>query len=263
MNSKIEGLILSKIPLQKRTQIVRLLLRNGKKISVLFPIKSKKHESVELAHMLKIELSPCKSTSEIYTAKEWNILWAPSKIRSDYLVFNITCLILEIIQSITASSDLHDPSYLSDTESSAIFSVASNVLYGLNIAPKKPHDHLLPFLGKLLIALGIFPRIDSCIECGRSLQSSSINLALDPGQGGFLCGYCLKINHSGYYASSSMQKLRDALHKISTTKYHEIDLRSNMTLFNSSLEYFCRQFEFSPHKFKSLPVIIKTFPASA
>ena len=77
MKQKIEGLVLSKTLLKGRNVIARLLLRNGKRVSVSFSGGSKNNSGlVDAAHMLKVELSPTRSTTSLYRAKEWNILWA-------------------------------------------------------------------------------------------------------------------------------------------------------------------------------------------
>ena len=262
MEHKIEGLILSKTHLARRNIIARLLLRSGKKVSVSFSSGKRNNIGlVEAAHMLKVELSPTRSTNQLYRAKEWNILWASGKIRNDYSTFSVVCLILEILQYVSVAPDLHDPSYYSDNEYSGVFSVASNALYRLDGAKESPHAHLLPFLGKLLIALGVFPRIDICIKCNRPL-SEGTRLALDAGQGGFFCESCLLLNKSEHRASLCINNLHSILAKIARNKYRDIPLCSDTALFDSLLNYFCHQFQFSQRQFKSLSAVRQTFPPS-
>ena len=260
MEQKIEGLVLSKTLLKRRDIIARLLLRNGKKVSISFSGGNKSNVGlVESAHMLKVDIAPFKSHAQLYRAKEWNVLWASSNIRSDYPAFSVACLILEILQSVTIVSDLYDSAVTSDNEFFGIFSVASNALYRLDMANNEPHTHLLPFLGKLLIALGVFPRIDNCPECNKSLAGMK-QMVLDANQGGFLCRNCLFKNKSSSYASEI--KLHAILKEIAYKKYREVSLCGNRALFGSLLDYFCHQFELSRNHFKSLPAALQTFPLS-
>ena len=167
-----------------------------------------------------------------------------------------------MLQFVTVVPDLHDSSYISDNDFSGVFSVASNALYRLDRERGRPYTHLLPFLGKLLIALGVFPRVDSCPGCNRSLTGMK-QLALDASQGGFLCEYCLLNNESLLDTSSCAGELYLILKEIAWKKYQEMALGGNRVLFDSLLNYFCHQFEISHHRFKALPTALQTFPPSS
>ncbi len=76
MNTKIEGILLSKLAHGERNLLVKLLLRSGKIISVMFyggrgGGEKKKSSVLEIGTMLKVELARSKSNSELYSAKEW------------------------------------------------------------------------------------------------------------------------------------------------------------------------------------------------
>ena len=89
MQTKIEGILIRKIPYQDRHIIGTLLLRSGRKVSVLFyggqgGGKKLKSSTLELGHMLRVELGRSKSTSDLYRAKEWSPIWIHEKIANNW-----------------------------------------------------------------------------------------------------------------------------------------------------------------------------------
>ena len=229
--------------------MARILLRNGKKISVGF---SGRHPCpVELGHLLGIELTPKLSrTTSVYRAREWNLLWIPSRIRT-HEVFYQVCFILEVIERISLSTHLQDPLFSSDNEWASLFSVASNALYRLN--EESGHGHLLLFLGKLLIALGIFPQLNNCLVCKKSLSDKKI-LSLDQKEGGFLCQIC---STKDSFILPHGQKLRLFLKEISRKKYGEISLSwSDSVSIHCLFDYLCHHLNLHQNRFKSLSLAL-------
>ena len=102
MQTKVEGLVLSKIPYDERHLIVNLLLRTGRKISVVFyggrgGGKKQKSSIIELGFMLSVELSQAKTNTEVYHAKEWNMIWHHDLIRNNHNAFYLMCFFLFFI----------------------------------------------------------------------------------------------------------------------------------------------------------------------
>ena len=96
MQNKIEGLVLSKVPYDERHIIANLLLRSGRKVAVVFyggrgGGKKQKSSIIELGFMLSVELAHAKTNSDIYHAKEWNLVWNHDLIRLDHTAFYLMC----------------------------------------------------------------------------------------------------------------------------------------------------------------------------
>lgn len=230
MIQKIEGLLISKIPYQERHIIAKILLRNGKQVSVLFfggagGGKKQKSSILELGFMLKIELAASKSTNELYHAKEWDLIWSHQKIRLNHQAFYVMCFYLELVGKISPHDHLHD--YTQNEfdgqlmqEFVGLFRVASNGLVHLEktleagLATFESETTL--FLGKLLIELGLFPHRTECAICGIELKNVK-ELFLMPQQGGFVCSTC----HKG--DQMSQRSLWELMNEMTLKKYSEIE----------------------------------------
>jgi len=132
MQTKIEGLVLSKIPYDDRHIIANILLRTGRKISVVFyggrgGGTKQKSSVIELGFMLAVELRPSKTHSDVYHAKEWNLIWHHDQIRLTHNAFYVMCFYLEIINRIAAIENLHDV-HEENTEMVGLFATLSNAL---------------------------------------------------------------------------------------------------------------------------------------
>ena len=112
MQTKIEGIVLSKIPYDERHIIAHLLLRSGRKVSVVFyggrgGGKKQKSSIIELGFMLSVELNTNRTHSEIYHAKEWSLVWHHDLIRLDHTAFFMFCFYLAVINKISLNENLH------------------------------------------------------------------------------------------------------------------------------------------------------------
>lgn len=263
MERKIEGLLLSKVPLQDRHIIGKLLLRNGKYVSVLFyggqgGGKKQKSSTLEIGHMLKVELAYSRSTTDLYKSKEWSALWFHKKIRENYKAFYLMCLFVEVTSKLSLEENLHDEHRDSDLSLVGLFRVLSNALTFLDkklISPDFNHyNHFLLFLGKLLIEQGVFPQRKLCQFCDTELAPlKKMSLVID--KGGFSCASCVAESHLG--GRFLWQFLGDA----SLTKYQEFQFNSFCdehpeTLSNALFQYFLFQFQIDRGSFKSLPMVL-------
>lgn len=261
MKRKIEGLLISKFPYKDRHLIGRLLLREGKIVPVIFyggqgGGKKKRSSTLELGYMLQVELSVSKSTSDIYHAKEWTPKWTPENIRLNHKAFYLMCLYLEMIQKLAPEGDLHDK-FHDDDQGHNLFVVLSNALFYLEKMLKEKNfnsqNHLLIFMGKLLIDQGVFPQRDFCTLTDRPLQSESL-LHLVADHGGFACAEGLNQEQAQAQGNGTHgRELWEVLGRIGKSKYLEIvpfDLQYP-EIVKSLFHYFCYQFHFQEKEFKS------------
>lgn len=263
MERKIEGLLLSKTPLQDRHLIGKLLLRNGKYVSVLFyggqgGGKKKKSSILEVGHMLKVELSYSRSTTDLYKAREWASLWFHKNIRNNHKAFYLMCLFLEVSSKLSLEENLHDEHKDSDRSFIGLFRVLSNALLFLDqkliTSDFNRYIHFLLFLGKLLIEQGVFPQRKLCQYCDAELASlEDLSLIID--KGGFSCASCVPDSQLGG------RFLWKFLGEASSTKYQEFQLNSfgnehPEAISNALFQYFLFQFQLDRGSFKSLPMVL-------
>ena len=260
MKRKIEGLLISKIPFKERDLIGKVLLRNGKYVSIIFHGgrgggTKKKSSVLELGFMLSVDLQWSRGGSELYRAKEWNLVWTHHHIRNHTKAFYLLCFFCEVMGLISFEENLHDSD--DDGELQGLFRVASNALFFCEKELEKKnleiHKHLLLFLSKLLLEQGVFPRIESCRVCGNFLnQFETLSLVSD--KGGFACERCQRGGKLG-------KELWAFMGQSSTTKYQEFEFQFDSTIPRESmtgalLQYFYFQFQLSAHTFKSLSLLI-------
>jgi recombinational DNA repair protein (RecF pathway) len=257
MNSKIEGLIIKKTPFKERDLIVHLLLRSGRKISIIFHGgqgggKKKKSSILELGHMIWIELSRSKSTSSIYRAREWGALWTSKNIRKNYNAFSLMCFYLEIIGKVAPEESLHDELLQGQLESVGGFTVLSNAIFYLDKRLEEDkgefhlESHVLYFLGKILLDMGIFPDANYCIHCNAELAQVE-TAKLVPDQGGFACTSC---------SAHHEKELWTALSKIGQSAYKDITDFNLSRPFSAELfNYFCYQMQLSKSDFRAISVV--------
>lgn len=262
MQTKIEGLIISKVPYDERHIISQVLLRSGKKISIVFyggrgGGKKQKSSVIELGFMLSIELAPAKTHSEIYHAKEWSLLWHHDHIRDNHQAFYLMCFFLEVMGRISPIENLHDV-HDENTEMAGLFNSLSNALVYLEKSLKGneffAHSHSVIFLTKTLLHLGVFPERDQCTLCGVELNTFN-DMYLLPEEGGFACPTCM--NQRKSYSVQSGRELWELMGHIAHTKYSEL---SHLKLEYKSLpkmlfHYFCFQFHFEEKDFKTQTMV--------
>ncbi len=267
MKTKVEGIIIAKTPYRDRDLICKLLLRSGKRISVLFyggrggGVK-KKSSFLELGHMIALELKQSNSNNEMQIAKEWSPIWTHNLIRNDHRAFYLMCLYLEIVMKISLDENLHDDNASFDIESEGIFRVLSNGIFYLEESivnnQLNTFQQLGLFLGKNMLEQGIFPAADDCSVCGISLHESE-GPVLSPEHGGFTCFSCFSIDSKlpHHVARREVNPVFRYFVHIPGLKYKDyqrinfLDQHSIKQIFH----YFCYQFHFKESDFKSLPFI--------
>lgn len=262
MQTKIEGLVLSKVPYDERHLIAHLLLRNGKKISVVFyggrgGGKKQKSSIIELGFMLQVELATAKTNSEIYHAKEWNLIWHHNLIRENHNAFYLMCFFLEITNKISSTENLHDFHEEND-EFQGLFLTLSNALVYLENSLKSnsfyKHSHVVIYLTKILLHLGVFPEREHCSLC--TCELSKLNdMYLLAEEGGFACPTCM--NQRKTYSVQSGRELWEIVGHIVHKKYS--DLSGLQIEFKSIpkmlFHYFCFQFHLEEKDFKTLTMV--------
>ena len=252
MISKIEGILISKIPYQEKHFIGKLILRNGKRTTVLFyggrgSVK-KKSSYLDLGHMIKVEVIPYKRDPTMVKSKEWSLVWAPKKVRSSIKLFFLLCFYMETVDKIAPCHDFEDETF-SDLSSQGIFRVLSNALYILE--NREVGGQMILFLGKLLLHQGLFPRRDICCFCGRPFSGDG-TLFLVPDHGGFSCALCFdrseKQGRDGDCAAHLF------LGEVIQTEYKDFYFSESFyaSISQSLFHYFCYQYQLRPESFKSL-----------
>lgn len=262
MQTKIEGLVLSKIPYDERHIIAHLLLRSGRKVSVVFyggrgGGKKQKSSIIELGFMLGVELSVSKNHSEIYHAKEWNLVWHHNLIRENHQAFYLMCFYLEVINKISPSENLHDV-HEENKEMAGLFTSLSNALVYMEKSLKETkfsiHAQAVIFLTKTLLQLGVFPEREQCTLCGTDLNTFN-NMYLLAEEGGFACPPCM--NQRKSYSVQSGRELWELLGHIAHTRYAEIGFikLEYKSLPKMLFHYFCFQFHFDEKDFKTQSMV--------
>ncbi len=254
MQTKIEGIVLSKTIFRERDIISTLLLRSGKNISVLFPGgagggKKKKSSLVELGHMLKIELRKSKSSSDLYGAKEWQALWQGDAIRLDHRAFFLMCFFLEVSKELSFGENLHDDNFRYDQNSVGNFRVLSNALYYIDEALIAENfvieNHCILFLSKILQEQGLFPIINECVCCGARKSGRQ----LIPSQGGFACSDC-----QGDGNASQLHQILSVIAKLAYKDYLQMPNVGRHSI-EQLLAYFCYNFQLAKERFKSYQML--------
>lgn len=262
MQTKIEGIVLSKIPYDERHIIAHLLLRSGRKVAVIFyggrgGGKKQKSSVIELGFMLRVELRTSNSHGDIYHAKEWALLWHHEGIRLDHGAFYLMCFFLEVINKISPIENLYDV-HEENVEMVGLFASLSNALVHLEKCLEEklfyPHSHAVIFLTKILLHLGVFPEREQCTLCGEDLQKFN-DMYLIAEEGGFACPLCM--NQRTAYSIQSGRELWELVGHIAHTKYQDL---GNIKLEFKSLprmlfHYFCFQFHFEEKDFKTAAMV--------
>ncbi|NOT79594.1 MAG: hypothetical protein HOP07_11430 [Bacteriovoracaceae bacterium] len=262
MQTKIEGLVLSKIPYDERHIIAHLLLRSGRKISVIFyggrgGGKKQKSSVIELGFMLSVELATAKTNSDIYHAKEWALVWNHDLIRMNHQAFYLMCFFLEVVNRIAPTENLHEV-HEENIEMVGLFTSVSNAIVHLEKSLVAQsffrHSHTVIFLTKILLHLGVFPEREQCTLCGIDLQGFN-DMYLLPEEGGFSCPPCMNQRQS--YSVQSGRELWEIVGHIAHTKYGDL---SSVQLEYKSLpkmlfHYFCYQFHFEEKDFKTASLV--------
>jgi len=261
MQTKIEGLILSKMAYRERDLLLKILLRNGKQISVVIfggqgGGKKKKPSQLEVGYMLKLELSPSRST-DLYRVKEWSHLWTHQKIRYNFRAYYLLCFYLDFIGKVAMKDELYSPHSPFDEDFEGVFRILSNAIFyleedvtevGENLETSK---HLFLFLSKLLVVQGVFPQRENCILCEASFYRGEEVLFIHE-QGGFACEECSRQSSWGRRDVEGW-KLYQLLGESVSLPYKEYQKLTvdHRQYCQNILDYSLYQFQLPHHSFKS------------
>ncbi|MFI5390348.1 MAG: hypothetical protein ACHQYQ_03220 [Bacteriovoracales bacterium] len=211
--------------------------------------------SLDLGHMISVEIARSRSTETIYKASEWNIIWAADLLRSDFSAVSLMCLYFEIISKLSLEESLHDED---DIQQSGLFSVLSNGVYYIEQTVKNKtfvkEQQLLLFLGKLVLEQGISPRMKTCVFCDQILEKSrAVNLLFE--KGGFSCEFCYggTKGEEGKGLWSFLQGIRTESHR--DFSFERLNFQNVRSLGQLLFDYFCFQFQLEPKSFKTLPMV--------
>lgn len=264
----IEGIVINKTLVKARDLVAKLLLRNGKILSIYFyggqgGGKHQKGSLVELGHMLTVVINPRKKylESELSVAKEWNLKWDSAQIRKDVMAFYFMCFIFELISKIAISQELNELE-LEDNENVGVFNVVSNSLFYADKAIEQKTfsviDHLCIFISKIVLQLGIVPSLASCSYCGISLEK--VGAIFEPHQGGMACEECLRQKGQSFLENQLLQlellnsyKLRAQMQLILELSYKDFLMvkNSEKSMIISLFNHLCYQFNLNPQDFKT------------
>lgn len=258
MSLKIEGIVLAKTPFEDRHLVTSILLRNGKKVSVLFyggrgGGSKQKSSIVEIGFMLSIVLRPSKKNAELYQASEWAILWNHQQIRLNHHAFYLTCFYLEVMQKISLPENLNN-FHSENAEMVGLFATLSNALVlmekSLELKQFSLHAHSVIFFTKLFLHIGVYPEREVCTFCTADLHQFS-DMFLLAVEGGFACPPCM--NQRKNYGVTSGRELWELMGHISHQKYHELSaLKVEFKSLPKMLfHYFCYQNNFEEKDFRS------------
>lgn len=283
MQTKVEGLLLTKRPFQERHLVGTLLLRDGTLCSVTFyggkgGGKKKKSSILELGFMLKVELTKPKKRQEgaLYQAKEWDLIWHHQHIRHSLFAFHALYFINEVITKLGVESHLEEKE-LDVGHSEGLFKVLSNTLYYFDQKLSEAQEDqgqslgfamVSFFLAKLLIELGIFPEVGQCVLTGEiyhSQQDSTPPVRFLPDQGGFALRDSLERREEEGPHHASLQDDREILFflkMVASTRFQDFgDIYSRRKkapysyLARRLFHYFCFHFQFKEEQFRTFPMI--------
>lgn len=266
METKVEGILIYKIPYRERDLLTRLLLRNGKKISVVFyggRSGGKKNRSsfLELGHFLGIELR--KKTKghdqDLFEAKECSLKWSYSRIRFNIKAYYLMVFFCELADKLALKVDLNN---YQDIESIGPFRILSSALYYLEDALKDEDFDILKiygaYLGRFLYELGVAPLMTNCLNCEESFgESPSIgNFSFE---GGFSClscqdavneKYCNNALQENVSASQKIYFFLSLVKKLPFANYSQLP-SLDFAVMKELFKYLCYQFNISEKEFKS------------
>lgn len=272
MQTKVEGIVLKKIPHRDQDLIVTLLLRSGHKISALFyGGRSCRKESgasiIEIGFLLQINLTRPRhrsnSDSELYVAREWSLLWHHNSIRLSRPAYYLMAFYCDLLQGLSSHIDLHQEFVAPDQVS--LFRILSNGLYHLEgelkVKKEKKEQwelkaHLGFFLSKLLFGLGVAPILDHCVFCDRPLDGTSPPYELSFTQGGFACASC---SSTPYKRIEELWGLMQSAKRFRYEEIGSISGPSNETL-RPLWDYFCIQNHLNSTRFKTFEMAITLAP---
>ena len=268
--TKIEGILTHKTPYKERDLICSLLLRSGKTVSVYFyggrgGGKQNKGSSLELGHMIKVQLAPRrkKLETELLMAKEHQLLWSGKLIRDNFQAFYLCTFFLEFMGKISVDDELEG---IEDDHHTGLFNVLSNALFFLNDSLEKGNfdlqTQLFVFLAKISVQLGVPIDTEACLFCAKELNASLC--MFDPQNGGFSCHECSskrdeflsenKLLRQEYQSSTELKKLIELTYSLPYKDYSLLkQVGQGVTI--AQFNYLNLQFGFTKENFKTWSMI--------
>jgi recombinational DNA repair protein (RecF pathway) len=271
MQTKVQGLLLSKRPFQENHLLCHILLRNGRKIVTVFyggrgGGKKNSPSLLELGYMLDLELAKTKRNSDLYRSKEWLNSWIHLKIRENYKAYLHLCFFLEVIERIAPEEDLwevHDSDDPQGHEFEGLFRVLSNTLFYLekHLETKGKDFSVLTanFLCKLINQQGFLPSIATCCLSDEAFGPNDKVLFMHE-KGGF--AKAAYINEHGFDApglEADGRVILNIFKNITFQKTAELNLNESVSypVLKSLFHYFCFQNHLQPDTFKTYKTIFK------
>ncbi|WP_164848325.1 DNA repair protein RecO [Halobacteriovorax sp. HLS] len=266
MQTKVEGIVLSKTPFQDRHLVCRLLLRNGEKISAIFyggqgGGSKKKSSFLEVGHLIKVEITRAKTTAQIFSIKEWSLSWNHNQIRKNHKAFYMLCFFLELADKLVVEADLFNGQYDEGVNEENIFKVLSNGIFYLekNASTKDEfYTDLFVYISKILIQEGIFPERNHCVLSGEELISIERMSLLDE-QGGFADSSCVNQESLDVRINpESTRELWNILCVVALTKYGEMEKVGEVpkSFAVRLIDYLFYQISVEKNEFKSMSLVI-------
>lgn len=248
----LEGIVIQIIPQKERDLIARMLLREGTITSVyvyggMGGGKNSKPRVYEPGNLLRIQLRESRSghtsLETLQMASEQSLLWQSQHIRHHPQAFALACLYLEMVlkTALPHSSE----NIFAAQEHGGLFNVVSNGLFHLDQALMqnnfKWENHLLLFLSKFLLHLGILPDESECVYCGCQLEEEVMS-PLIVEQGGYSCMNC--VHESGAEANLELP-VRALLSQAIRTRFQDwSSIQSAPQAVNTHLIHFwCYHFQ--------------------
>lgn len=207
MRRRVEGIVLSKSVFRERDMIARLLLRSGKRVSVLLygghgGGKRAKPSPVQLGYLLSVQINRVSPYhTGMYSSREYALGWQHFHIQHSYRAFCLLCFYVELILKVAPEDNLfEDGKELREGDHKGLFRVLSNSLFYLDKALAQgesfKESSLAFFLSKLIIELGITPNLKICLYSNQRLCGlNDFKLICD--QGGFAAKRYLREDEEG------------------------------------------------------------------
>lgn len=262
----LQGILLSKVSHQERHLIGQLLTRQGRRVSVLFyggqgGGKKLKSSGLEVGHLIDVQCTLTRTSSELAHGREWTVPWQHEHIRHQHQAFSLMCFMLEIIRTLAPEDHLADQHREIDTSHEGLFRVLSNGLARLDqrLANKsfRLYEEWVLFLGKLLIEQGVFPERQHCVLSGELIRPGQ-RLCLMMAEGGFARIELLKSRQEQEMMGEVGTELWQVLFDIARFRYDQ-EIESLAKVERSHIQaltqYLFYQVQLEPHKIKSLALL--------
>lgn len=265
MKLGLEGILLNKVPHADRHVIAQLLLRNGKRCSVMFfggqgGGKKFKVSGLEYGNLIKAQVASQKNIVEIASCQEWQVAWGHEHVRHHHQAFNFLCFTLELVRSLSPEDQLGDLYRDSDQTAQGLFRVLSNALFRVDRLVKEEKFHLYSewviFLAKLLIDQGLFPERETCVLSGEPLKPGQ-RLSLVSSMGGFARVELLKGQEQQMMGETGTI-LYPILAEIAAGNYQQLPTFQSCQQAHARVlwDYFCYQAQIESNRYKTLSMLL-------